>query len=70
MDKSEGVPQFMFHLFDEPSLQKVSVWRQAIELLLQPGKGDKPYISIQLGLTEDKGQDRDEEIGGGDADHL
>ena len=70
MDEPEGVAEFMFYLLDQPPLQDGLIRGQAIKLLLQPGKGDDPHVPIQLGLTKDKGQDRNEEVRGGNADHL
>ena len=70
MDEPEGVPEFMFYLLDQPPLQDGPIGGQAVKLLLQPGKGDNRHVPIQLGLTKDKGQDRNKEVRGGDADHL
>jgi len=70
MDEPEGVSEFMFYLLDQPSLQQGLIGGQTIKLLPHPGKGDDSHVPIQLGLAKDKGQDRYEEVRGGDADHF
>ena len=69
MAQAVGVAQFVERLLLGARGDQLVVGGQAVGLGAQAVGGDDRGAAAELGLAEDEGQNRDEEIDGGDPDH-
>jgi hypothetical protein len=70
VDETIGVPQLMDGFLKEAFLQELRIIRQTIEFVIQAIRADNSAWAVQSRLTENEGEDGNEQVEPRNAEHL